>query len=201
MRDGVPPEVALHTGGVSLDVYAASGPVRILLRSLGSGGLGGTATLTATPVTTIAEGLGPETLLGAGQSRLYGFRVARGGTIGVGVRASSDLVTATLLEAGGKTLGEGLVQMPELAAGDYLVSVRAPADAVPVRIRPALAGVTPPGAGPPPDVIRSYVLPGLAGKTSAAAPREEGDEAEGASGDDAEPEARDAPTNDQGDPR
>ena len=201
MRDGVPPEVALHTGGVSLDVYAASSPVRILLRSLGSGGLGGTATLTATPVMTIGEGLGPETLLGAGQSRLYGFRVARGGTIGVGVRASSDLVTATLLEAGGKKLGEGLVQMPELAAGDYLVSVRAPADGVPVRIRPALAGVTPPGAGPPPDVIRSYVLPGLDGKTSAAAPREEGDEAEGASGDDAEPEARDAPTNDQGDPR
>lgn len=192
-REGSPPEVELHRGGVSLDVYASSGAVRLLLRSLGSGGLGGSATLTATPVTKIIEGLGPETLLGAGQARLYGFHVARAGAVGVGVRASSDLVTATLLSAAGRKLGEGLVQMPELLAGDYLVSVRAPADAPPVRIRPALAGVAPPGTGPPPDVIRSYVLPGGVVMGRRAAPAE-GDETPAPDGD-AEPDA------DEGDPR
>jgi hypothetical protein len=49
--------------------------------------------------------------------------------------------------------------MPELAAGDYLLSVRAPSDSAPIRIRPAVAGIEPPGSGPPPDVIRTYVQP------------------------------------------
>lgn len=202
-KDGAPPEVAIHRGGVSLDVYAASGSARLLLRSLGSGALGGRATLTATPVTKIAEGLGPETLLGAGQARLYGFHIARSGAVGIGVRASSDLVTATLLSASGERLGEGFVQMPELAIGDYLVSVRAPADAAPVKIRPALAGVEPPGTGPPPDVIRTYVLPGLAVKATRATSLEEGDEAAGESEGEAEPNAAtaDPATPDEGDPR
>ncbi len=200
VRDGGAPEVAIHQNGVSLDLYAASGSARLLIRSLGSGALSGRATLTATPVTKIAEGLGPETLLGAGQARLYGFHVARSGAVGLGVRASSDLVTATLLSAGGVRLGEGLVQMPELAIGDYLVSVRAPADAAPVRIRPALAGADPPGTGPPADVIRTYVLPGVPLKGARAASPEEGDE--GASEGEAEPaETGDAPTPDEGDPR
>lgn len=200
-RDGAAPEVTLHAAGVSLDVYAPGGPVRLLLRALGPGGLGGSATLTATPVARIAEGLGPETLLGAGQTRLYGFHVARTGSVGVGVRASSDLVTATLLSAGGARLGEGLVQMPALEAGDYLVSVRAPADAPPVRIRPALAGVAPPGTGPPADVILAYVRPGPSADAASARSPEEGDEPDGAEGDGEPAGERDAPRGDQGDPR
>jgi hypothetical protein len=204
-RDGSPPEVALHPAGVSLDVYAASGSVRLLLRSLGTGGLGGSATLTATPVTRIAEGLGPEALLGAGQARLYGFHVARPGVVGIGVRASSDLVTATLFSSGGRELGAGLVQMPELAGGDYLVSVRAPADAAPVKIRPALAGIEPPGTGPPPEVVLTYVRPGPPETGKSATSPGGRDEAAGAPDGDAEPDetpeaASDAPP-DEGDPR
>ena len=200
-KDGSPPEVSLHPGGVSLDLYAASGSVRLLLRSLGTGGLGGTAALTTTPVTRIAEGLGPEALLGAGQSRLYGFHVARSGAVGIGVRASSDLVTATLFSGGGKELGEGLVQMPELAVGDYLVSVRAPADASPVKIRPALAGVEPPGTGPPPEVVLTYVRPGPPAKGTSAASRASEDEAAGTPQGDAEPDETPDATPEEGDPR
>jgi hypothetical protein len=197
-REGAPPEVAIHRGGVSLDVYAASGSTRLLLRSLGSPAQGGVAALTATPVTPIAEGLGPETLLGAGQARLYGFHVARAGAVGLGVRAGSDLVGATLLSANGVRLGEGLVQMPELAIGDYLVSVRAPKDAAPVWIRPALAGVLPPGTGPPPDVIRTYVK-GDAAKATSARTLEEDRDSTGEADDGAEPDAA-APDEDKGTP-
>lgn len=157
--EGATPEVAIHEAGVSLDAYVPSGKTRVLVRALGGGTLGGLATFTATPVTKIGEGLGPEALLGAGQVRLYGFHVARWGTVGLGVRADSDIVSATLLSPTGARLGDGLVQMPELAAGDYLLSVRAPSDSAPIRIRPAVAGIEPPGGGPPPDVIRTYVLP------------------------------------------
>lgn len=205
-REGSPPEVAIHRAGVSLDLYVPTGSTRVLLRSLGVGALGGRATLTATPVTRIAEGLGPETLLGAGQARLYGFHVSRKGAVGLGVRASSDLVTATLLSAGGARLGEGLVQMPELAAGDYLYSVRSPADAAPVRIRPALAGVDPPGTGPPADVIRTYVLPGSAGAETSArgiASHRTSDDDTDAPESDAEADAPmpDAAPPDEGDPK
>ena len=157
-REGTKPEVAIHKGGVSLDAYAPDGKARVVVRALGGGALSGLAAFTATPVTKIGEGLGPETLLGAGQTRLYGFHAARAGAIGLGVRADSDVVSATLLAQDGSRLGEGLVQMPDLAAGDYLLAVRAPSDATPVRIRPALAGVEPPGTGPPPEVIRTYVM-------------------------------------------
>ena len=157
--EGATPEVAIHKAGVSLDAYAPNGKTRILVRSLGGGTLAGPATFTATPVTKIGEGLGPEALLGAGQVRLYGFHVARTGAVGVGVRADSDVVSATLLSPTGARLGDGLVQMPELAAGDYLLAVRAPSDSAPIRIRPAVAGIEPPGNGPPPEVIRTYVQP------------------------------------------
>jgi len=159
-REGTKPEVAIHKAGVSLDAYAPDGKARVVVRALGGGALSGLAAFTATPVTKIGEGLGPETLLGAGQTRLYGFHAARAGAIGLGVRADSDVVSATLLAPDGSRLGEGLVQMPDLAAGDYLLAVRAPGDAAPVRIRPALAGIEPPGTGPPPEVIRTYVMKG-----------------------------------------
>ena len=72
-----------------------------------------------------------------------------------------------------------------------------------MKIRPALAGVEPPGTGPPPDVIRTYVLPGLAVKATRANSLEEGDEAAGESEGEAEPNAAtaDAATPDEGDAR
>jgi hypothetical protein len=47
--------------------------------------------------------------------------------------------------------------MLDLAPGDYLLAVRAPADGPPVTARPALAGVVPPDTGPPDDVVRQYL--------------------------------------------
>jgi len=192
--EGAAPEVAIHKAGVSLDAYVPGGKTRVLVRALGGGTLAGPATFTAIPVTKIGEGLGPEALLGAGQVRLYGFHVARTGAVGVGVRADSDVVSATLLSPTGARLGDGLVLMPELVAGDYLLSVRAPSDAVPIRIRPAVAGIEPPGSGPPPEVIRTYVQPGTEVKGMSATRREESEEeaAPAPEGETEEPAADDA---------
>lgn len=152
-------EVEVHGGGAALDAYLASGATEVLLRPLGGGLLAGELDVTTTPVTPIGEGLSEETLLAPGASRVFSFEVARHGPVGIGVRASADLVEATLLSSSGARLGEGSVQMPTLAPGTYLLVLHAPEDAPPVFARPALAGLEPPSLDPPADVVRRYLQP------------------------------------------
>jgi hypothetical protein len=143
-----PPRVEVHDASVSLDVYVPGGVATIALRALGGGALSGDAELTASPVTPIREGLGPETLLPAGSTRLYSFKVAERGRIGIGVRGSSDVLECVLLDASGRKLGSGVVQMPDLEPGTYLLALHVPASATVVKARPAIVGIRP-GTGPP----------------------------------------------------
>ena len=85
------------------------------------------------------------------------------------VHAGSDVVEIELYDRAGRrlpppegksTAGKnrgGVIQMPELTPGDYLLALRSPAGAAPVRARPALAGLVLPDTGPPADVIRKYL--------------------------------------------
>jgi hypothetical protein len=156
--EGVP-DVEVHAGGVVRDAYLPAGGAELLLRALAGGTLSGIAEITTTPVTPIGEGLGPEVLLAPGATRLFSFTVARDGPVGVGVRASADVVQTTLLTSAGRSLGSGVVQMTTLTAGTYLLSLHAPEDASPIRARPAIAGLKTPDTGPPEEVIRQYLEP------------------------------------------
>jgi hypothetical protein len=165
------PAVEVHPGVCRLDAYVPAGTVEVALRALGGGTLHGTAELSVTEVTPIGEGLGPEVLLPAGGTRLYSFEVKQRGPVGLGVRADAGGIGCTLLDVAGKRLGSGVVQMPTLQPGTYLMSLHVPGDAQPVRARPALAGLTPPGLGPPQDVIRQYLeAAGILEASEAAAP-------------------------------
>jgi hypothetical protein len=153
------PDVEVHAKGAVRDAYLPAGGAELLLRALAGGTLSGIAEITTTPVTSIGEGLGPEVLLAPGATRLFSFTVTREGPVGVGVRASADVVQTTLLTSGGRSLGSGVVQMPTLTPGTYLLALHAPEDASPVRARPAIAGLKTPDTGPPEDVIRQYLEP------------------------------------------
>ncbi|HEV7506293.1 MAG TPA: hypothetical protein VGS07_15415 [Thermoanaerobaculia bacterium] len=159
--DGSPDEVELHAEAGRLDAFLPSGESRLGLRSLAGAQLSGVAEITETPVTPIGEGLGPEVLLPAGGSRWFSFHVERKGPIGVGAHASSDVVEIELYDRGGHRLEAkaegGVVRMPELAPGDYLLALSSPAASAPVKARPALAGLALPDTGPPADVIRQYL--------------------------------------------
>jgi hypothetical protein len=157
-------EVVVHAEGGRLDAFLPPGEARLGLRSLAGAQLSGVAELTETPVTPIGEGLGPEVLLPTGGSRWFSFHVERNGPVGIGAHAGSDVVEIELYDRGGRRLpgpeGKshgGVVRMPELTAGDYLLALRSPAGAAPVRARPALAGLVLPDSGPPADVIRKYL--------------------------------------------
>jgi hypothetical protein len=157
VREGGRERVTIHPDGVAVDAYLPAGPSEIWLRGLAGWPLVGSAEVTAAPVEVIGEGLGPEILLAAGETRLFAFPVDRSGPVGLGVRADADVVEVRLLDADGKTLGEGFVQMMELEPGTYLLALTAPADTRPLRARPAVVGIDPPGTGPPPEVIEAYL--------------------------------------------
>lgn len=151
------PELEVHPNGCSLDAYLPSGSAELGLRAVSGIELAGSAELTATGLTSIDEGLGPEVLLPPGETRAFSFKVTREGPVGVGVRADSDTVTCTLLDGAGRRLGSGVVLMTKLAPGEYVLTLRAPARSAPAKVRPAVVGIRPPDTGPPPEVVRKYL--------------------------------------------
>jgi hypothetical protein len=158
-RDSGAPEVSLQAEATSLDLWLPAGQAEVGIRAFAGATLAGTAEVTATDVTPIGEGLGPEVLLAPGATRLFSFEVVRPGPVGVGVRAGADFVEMRLLSREGRLLGAGTVQMPTLEPGTYLLALHAPAGARPVVARPAVAGLKVPDTDPPEDVVRKYLEP------------------------------------------
>ncbi len=144
-------------GIVEVPVHA---PARadVTLRAFAGATLRGSASVDVRAAEPLAEGLAAESLLGAGEARAYAFTLDGARPIGVGLRTASPDVRATLYGPDGTPIGEGVVQMPSLAAGSYLLVVSLGADAAPASVRPALVGLVPPDTGPPPEVIRSYLV-------------------------------------------
>jgi hypothetical protein len=171
--DGAPERVEVREAGGGLDLWLPEGTATVALRALADTSLWGRATLTSTPPTDIGEGLGPEVLLAPGGSRVFRFQRPEARPIGIGVDAEADRVVATVLDATGQPVGRGLVQLLELDAGTWFLALRQPADAAPVRVRPALAGIDPPDTGPPDEVVRTYLQ--LAGLTPDADPTTDSD--------------------------
>ena len=79
------------------------------------------------------------------------------GTVGIGVRATADIATCTLMDAYGRLIGKGVVQMHDLTPGDYLLSVETPSDGFGIEVQPVIIGIEPPDTGPPDDIIREYM--------------------------------------------
>lgn len=153
-------DLRFHPDGATVATFLPRGTSEFEIRAIGDGVLSGEAEMTTSAVLSIGEGLGPEVLLPAGSTRVFSFEVSRAGSIGVGVRASTDVVSTTLLDESGRTLGRGVVQMHELSPGRYLLAIESPSDAPAVTVRPAVAGIEPPSTGPPSEVIRRYIESG-----------------------------------------
>ncbi len=114
------------------------------------------AFVTATPVREAGEGAGEPVVLGPGDAVGFRFTVPERRSIGVGVAAQPDTVTATLLDATGAVAGRGVDQLRELDPGPYVLLV-ANGGPETVTVRPAIAGLEPPPSGPPEDVVRHYL--------------------------------------------
>ncbi|MGE3536122.1 MAG: lysozyme inhibitor LprI family protein [Candidatus Tectimicrobiota bacterium] len=168
VRSTAPAILALHQGetvarlavfpaGVELSHYLAAGPAEVHLYTPSDGPLSGSLELTTSPIESLAEGLGEPRLLAPGTMGLFGFEVQQATALGVGVRSQPDRAAVRLLDASGRVLGTGMVQMPRLDPGRYILEVRAPEQGGTLSVRPALVGSLPPPTGIPPDVVATYL--------------------------------------------
>lgn len=154
---GQPSQTEAHLNGANLNLVAPAGASSLLLRAVGAESLSGVANVMATPVTLLTDGAGPEILLAPGSARLFAFDLKQPATVGIGVRASSDVVKSVLYDERGPVQAQGVVQMPSLAPGRYYLTVEMPADSVPVRVQPLVIGLTAPDTRPPFDILHRYV--------------------------------------------
>jgi hypothetical protein len=146
-----------HLQGGHLDLYMPDGRGQAWIRGLGGASLQGTAQVTFSQVIHTGEGLGPEVIIPAGESRFFFFRLGHHGQVGIGVRGDSDVVHCTLIDPASAVLGEGVIQMPTLDPGDYFIRLTVPPSVEPVRARMAVLGLDLPGSGPPAEEIRKYL--------------------------------------------
>ena len=77
--------------------------------------------------------------------------------MGIGVRASSDIVHSVLYNERGAVQSQGVVQMPTLAPGRYYLTIEMPADSAPVLVQPIVFGLKEPDTRPPFEILRRYV--------------------------------------------
>jgi hypothetical protein len=155
--EGQPPRTEVHLNGANINLVAPGGPSRLLLRAVGADSLSGAANVLTTPILHLVEGVGPPLLLAPGSARLFSFDLKQQQTIGIGVRASSDVINSVLYDAHGVQVSEGVVQMPTLAPGRYYLSVDMPAGSAPVQVQPIVLGISKPDTRPPLDILRRYV--------------------------------------------
>lgn len=146
-------ETFAFPAGVEFRHYMGAGEATLDLYAPHDGALTGTLDLSAQPVIEAHEGVNDPIAVPPGASALFSFETKRESEIGMGLRAEPDRVGARLLDASGKTLGEGLAQMKKLAAGRYFLEARVPADASATTIRAAIVGLSPPPASPPEEAV------------------------------------------------
>lgn len=154
-RDGAE-QVEVFAQGVNLYTYIPAEKTTVRLLPLTGASLNGSAQVLWLDAVRIKDGLGDAYQLSAGQARLFHFTTTRKAKVGVGVNASSDVVTSRLYDAKGNIVGTGVVQMHELEPGDYFMAIEVPADADLVTVRPAVVNLNPPDLGPPPEIRKQY---------------------------------------------
>ncbi len=159
-------ELKLYASGADFRRYVAAGDATLTIYSPHDGPLGGALDLSSSPVIPAKEGMGDAVALAPGASVLFGFEVKKASEIGIGLRADPDRAEARLMDESGKLIGTGVSQIRKLTPGRYILEARMPADAPAATVRPALIGLDPPPAGPPPEEIEKYL--GLAGLKSNA---------------------------------
>jgi hypothetical protein len=146
-------ETFAFPAGVEFRHYLAAGDATLDVYSPHDGALSGALTLAAQDVIEAHEGVNDAIAVAPGASALFSFETKREADIGIGVRAEPDRVSARLFDASGKTLGDGLALLTRLAPGRYFLEARTPPDSSATTIRAALAGISPPPAKPPQEVV------------------------------------------------
>ncbi|HTZ50465.1 MAG TPA: hypothetical protein VMF68_02345, partial [Spirochaetia bacterium] len=149
-------DAAASSVGRSLVTLLPRGPCTVYTRPFAdSGNAAGMVTARVlTPRTLDAEGEGPQALVGARDAVLYRFTVAERGRVGCGIRAQSDTITASLLDARFNVLSTGRIFVRTLEPGTYYLLAQAGDQAQ--RFAPVVYGLRGNTARIPDDVMSSF---------------------------------------------
>jgi hypothetical protein len=154
---GLPQMIELHPNAMNYAVYLPKGGATFAFQSIGADQLSGELFIRTAAIESLQEGIGPETILGSGDTKLYRFHLKHAGDVGLGIQASSDVVSGILMNHNGTELDRGVILMPKLEPGDYVFAVSVPQTSPAVRVKPVLVGIEQRDTGPPVEVIQQYL--------------------------------------------
>ncbi|MGJ0503759.1 MAG: hypothetical protein ACR65X_08465 [Methylocystis sp.] len=146
-------ETLAFANGVDLSRYMTPGEATLDIYAPYEGALSGMLDVSAQPIIEAREGVNDPVAVSPGASALYSFEAKAARDVGIGVRGEPDRVSARLMDAQGKTLGEGVAQTMKLSPGRYFIEARTPADAPATTVRVAIVGLSPPVNAPPAEVV------------------------------------------------
>jgi hypothetical protein len=143
--------------GCSIDRLLSPGRYRITARPFAAQTLEGDLLASIDEVLAAGEGVGDEQFIGPGEARLLRFTTLSEGEVGLGLQAAADALFCTVLDQDQKALGTGCQQLLRLPQGRFLLQIRSPEGAPPLRVRPVLLGLSGANRGVPDDVLRELL--------------------------------------------
>jgi hypothetical protein len=146
-------ETLAFANGVDLSRYMTPGEATLEIYAPYEGALSGMLDVSAQPIIEAREGVNDPVAVSPGASALFSFEAKAARDIGIGVRGEPDRVSARLMDAQGKALGEGVAQTMKLSPGRYFIEARTPADAAATTVRVAIVGLSPPVNAPPAEIV------------------------------------------------
>ena len=143
-------------GGCDLSRLLGPGTYRLAVRRFADVPLSGAVAWTGEPVEELKEGVGPERWVAPGEQRTFRFTTASAGRVGLGVQAGADSLECEVRDPGHALLGTGCQQFLQLPAGNFLLSIRAPARTQAMRFRPVVLGLAGADASVPEAYLRDF---------------------------------------------
>jgi hypothetical protein len=143
--------------GCALDEVLKAGSYRLVVRGFADRALSGNLLWTQEPVKELKEGVASEeTWITPLQTRFFRFATESPGRIGLGLQVPAEVLECSVLDQEQRVLGEGCQQFLQLDKGTYLLAVRAPATARPLKFKPVLVGLAGAKADVPEEYLRDF---------------------------------------------
>ncbi len=151
--------------GCDLRVLVDKGEQRLLVRGFGGATLGGTLSWSFQPLRTLAEGVNAETLIQAGEARVFELTLLGDGQLGVGLKVDAEVLDCALFRivppgqvgAGQQeVVADGCQLFGRFTKGTWYLRVEAPPDSGPRRFSPVVFGLKGADVDAPDDYLRDF---------------------------------------------
>ncbi len=161
LKDGVPYRYQEAWERFNWDLPLPPGKYALGIRPFAGAALEGAALASLfRPIETLSEKKPFTAYMGAGESRLLRFDVARKAEFGIGLRMGKETVEARLYDSAGRVAAQGKQQFATLAPGVYHLWLRVPEGAEGTEVTANLFGQEAPPNEPPERLVKWIITGG-----------------------------------------